>query len=398
MKLCLDHPDFDAQLQRTLAASNSGSADIGEALATARSVVSGNADDWFTRWSSVARATGEKARDAIRTGHILTAQRAFLRATEYWRQAIYFIRHDLNDARLQQGYREHRTAFRSAVPLLPWTVTMAEIPLGGAWMGAYLLRASAHADAPRPTLLLPCGYDSTAEAGYADAAFRALSRGYNAVLWDGPGQGGMLYEQRVPMRPDFEAVLTPVLDWVVRQPGVDATRLALVGRSFAGYLAPRAAAFENRLAALVCDPAQVEFVSRIVPGMLDEATWQRLLAGDPALDQQLEALRKNPEKREWYGARMATLGATTVGDFLRLQPEYSVASMAHKIRCPTLITEGEGDFASQGQELFERLTCPKTFVRFSESQGAGGHCCGLGQNLWEETVFDWLDETLGVRA
>ncbi len=113
---------------------------------------------------------------------------------------------------------------------------------------------------------------------------------------DGPGQGGMLYEQRVPMRPDFETVLTPVIDWVSKQPGVDAQRLAVVGRSFAGYLAPRAAAFEKRLAALVCDPGQVEFVSRIVPKMFDEATWQRVLAGDAALDKKLGRLARQSTK------------------------------------------------------------------------------------------------------
>ena len=95
---------------------------------------------------------------------------------------------------------------------------------------------------------------------------------------------------------------------------------------------------------------------------------------------------------------MRTLGAATVGDFLRLQPAYTVQSMAHAIACPTLITDGEGDFASQSQMLFDLLTCPKKLVRFTEAQGAGGHCCGLGQNLWEEFVFGWLDKILALEG
>ncbi|MES1180754.1 MAG: alpha/beta hydrolase, partial [Verrucomicrobiota bacterium] len=178
----------------------------------------------------------------------------------------------------------------------------------------------------------------------------------------------------------------------------DARRLALIGRSFAGYLAPRAAAFEKRLAALVCDPGQVEFVSRIVPKMFDEATWQRVLAGDAVLDKKLEGLLSSPQKREWYGARMATMGAKTPGDFLRQQPAYSFESMAGQIQCPTLVTDGEGDFASQSQKLFDLLKCEKKLMSFKEAQGAGGHCCGLGQTLWEETVFDWLDDLFGFRG
>jgi hypothetical protein len=397
MKLFFDDIEFDAQLQRTAAVVNSSSADLGEILATASRIAPGDFDDWFVKWSELAGATGKKAGDAAKAGHPVTAGKAYLRATEYWRQSIFFIRHDLDDHRLQRGYQEHRKAFRSAIPFLPWSVTTAEIPLEGARMGTYLFRPDADKGVARPILLIPCGYDSTAEAGYSNMAYMALPRGYNVLLWDGPGQGGMLYEQRVPMRPDFETALTPVIDWVSKQPGVDAQRLALVGRSFAGYLAPRAAAFEKRLAALVCDPGQVEFVSRIVPKMFDEATWQRVLAGDAALDKKLEGLLGSPQKREWYGARMATMGAKTPGDFLRQQPDYSFESMAGKIQCPTLVTDGEGDFASQSQKLFDLLKCEKKLVSFKEAQGAGGHCCGLGQTLWEETVFDWLDDQFGLR-
>lgn len=394
MKLFLDDAEFDAQLQRTLSAANAASADIGEALATARSVAPGDPGDWFAKWSALAQATHAKADAAATAGHQVTAGKAYLRATEYWRQAIFFLRHDLDDARLQSGYRQHREAFRKAIPFLPWNVTTAEIPLEGARMGAYLLRPDANTGTPRPTLLMPCGYDSTAEAGYSNPAYMALPRGYNVLLWDGPGQGGMLYEQRVPMRPDFENVVAPVIDWLLAQPGVDPARIGLIGRSFAGYLAPRAAAFEKRLAALVCDPGQVEFVSRLVPKMFDAKTWQAVLDRNPALDEKLDGLMANPMKKEWYGARMATTGAKTVGDYLRQQPSYTCEAVAGQIACPTLVTDGEGDFASQSGKLYDLLRCERKLILFTESQGAGGHCCGLGQTLWEEEVFAWLDTLL----
>ena len=130
----------------------------------------------------------------------MTARKAYLRAAEYWRQSIFFIRHDLDDPRLQGGYQAHRKAFRAAIPFMPWAVETIEIAFDGARMGGYLLRPDMDRATSRPTLLIPCGYDSTAEAGYCTAAYMALPRGYNVLLWDGPGQGGMLYEQRRPMR------------------------------------------------------------------------------------------------------------------------------------------------------------------------------------------------------
>jgi len=396
MTMFLGDREMDGQIQRTLAAAYSGSCDLGEALATAARITPGDYDGWHREWATTAGRCDALGDECLRAGHRVTAAKAFLRAVEYYRQAIFFIRHDLDDPRLLAGWRAHRAAFRKALPLLPLDAEIAGIPFGGAEMTAYLLRP-AGGRIPRPTVLAPCGFDSTAEAGYASTAHMALARGYNVLLWEGPGQGGMLYQHRVPMRPNFEHVLAPVIDWASAQDGVDPGRLALIGRSFAGYLAPRAAAFEPRIAALVCDPGQVEFVSRFVPGMVPENDWNRILASDPAADAALEGLLADPRGREYYGARMATFGAATLGDFLRMQPAYTVEPFASRISCPTLVTEGEGDFASQSRWLFDLLTCAKELRTFPAAEGAGGHCCGLGATIWEGAVFDWLDNVLALQ-
>src|SRR5205823_2018303 len=87
-------------------------------------------------------------------------------------------------------------------------------------------------------------------------AVAALRRGYHCLLFDGPGQGRPLIEQGLVMRPDWENVVRPVVDHALSRPDVDPQRLALIGWSFGGYLAPRAASGEHRLAALIADPGQ----------------------------------------------------------------------------------------------------------------------------------------------
>jgi hypothetical protein len=47
----------------------------------------------------------------------------------------------------------------------------------------------------------------------------------------------------------------------------------------------------------------------------------------------------------------------------------------------------------QPQELFDHLTCSKTFMRFTESEGAGDHCQAGARRLAFARVYDWLDET-----
>lgn len=391
-----DDAEMEAQPGRTLIAANAQSADLGEALATVARVTPGAYDGWFAQWSATARAAQAWGEAQLAAGRSVTARQAFLRATEYWRQAIFFIRNDLDDARLQEGWRAHRAAFRAAIPLLDADVVVDQIPLDGARMTAYLLRSPvpARSAAGRPVVLAPCGYDSTAEAGYAATGYMALKHGYDCLLWDGPGQGDMLYEQRVPMRPDFESVLVPVVDWLLAQEDVDPGRLAVIGRSFAGYLAPRGVSGESRISALVCDPGQLDFVSRLVGTLFEEQTWARILAADPDLDAELQARLDDPHQREWYGARMATMGATSVGELLRMQPAYTLEGRLERIACPVLVTEGEGDVASPSRELHEALPGRNELKLFRGGDGAGGIGEGLGATLSEEAVFDWLDRVL----
>ncbi|PYK14121.1 MAG: hypothetical protein DME64_11780 [Verrucomicrobia bacterium] len=83
-----------------------------------------------------------------------------------------------------------------------------------------------------------------------------VARGYHCLLFDGPGQARALIEQRLPMRPDWEKVVTPVVDVAVKLPGVDPEKIILAGWSFGGFLVVRAAAFEPRATAVIADPGQ----------------------------------------------------------------------------------------------------------------------------------------------
>ena len=62
---------------------------------------------------------------------------------------------------------------------------------------------------------------------------------------------------------------------------------------------------------------------------------------------------------------------------------------------PDVVTDNETDVVStgQGQLLYDALTCPKTFRRFT-GEGAEGHCEGMGQIVFWTAAFDWLDATL----
>ncbi len=121
-------------------------------------------------------------------------------------------------------------------------------------------------------------------------------------------------------------------------------------------------------------------------------------ADDSRADTLLAPMLATPSGRRYWLPRMAAHGTTTLHEYLRELLSYAMGSRVADIRCPTLITEAEGDFAGgQSQSLFEALQCPKEFRAFTYAEGAGGHLAGLGQQLWNGYVFSWLDRTLRAR-
>jgi hypothetical protein len=386
-KVFLGNPDYDSQLVRTLTAAIVDAGDLGEALATARRVDKLDGACWYDAWSqtaTVARAAGHTAQAK---GSRVTARHAFLRASEYFRQAYYFIRSDLDDHRLQSAYRGHVETFGAAAELMDHPAEHVRIPYEGTTLSGYFF-APDGSGAARPTLLFPCGYDSTAEAGWSNVP-PALQRGYNVLVFEGPGQGEALFTQRLYFRLDYEKVLTPVVDWVLERPEVDASRVALVGRSFAGYLAPRGAAFEHRLAALVCDPAQPDMGAHLPEG----------IAGKVAVPVVEMQVRFSGARAEFFGARMAAHGLSSVDAYLAVLRTFTMLPDAATISCPTLLIECENDFAGGGaQVLRDAMSVPADIMHLTADQGVDGHCGGPGAALWAEAAFDWLDRTVGDRS
>ena len=389
------HSDADmaSQLERTLIGGYARAADLGEVLAIAGRVEPGDYDGWFREWSAAANAATAAADDAFGSGTSALAWQAHLRAAEYWRQSYFFLRQHLDDERVLTAYRGQRAAFRNALPSLPAAVTAVEIPFRPRPMSGYFFQPIGGVG-PRPTVLLAGGFDSTAEEMHKYGAWTALALGWNVVTWDGPGQGGLLVEHQLPMRADYETVLTAVVDWTVAQENVDPAALFLIGRSLGGMLALRGATGEHRIAALVLDPGQHDFTSRFV-SIFSPDDWQRVLRADPDLDAAVEAFLEGPRNQFFYGSRMSAMGASTFGQWLRTLATFTVEGRTHLVTCPTLITEGEGDFASQSDKVFDALACEKQLSKLPASLGTGGHCCGLGQQIWQEVAFGWLASLLG---
>lgn len=208
-----------------------------------------------------------------------------------------------------------------------------------------------------------------------------IERGYNVLTFDGPGQYGPIHRERMPFRTDWEAVVTPIVDFALSLPGVDPERIVLMGVSMGGVLAPRAAAFEKRITALVADDGIYDFgapqIAAVPPDQREAFVAALNQKEAPELDRVLEESMNRSPTSKWAGehSRFVMGESTAHATFAKVLKFNLRDGIAEKITCPTLVLEAE-DHVLQGQpqELYDHLICPKTLMRFTVEEGAGAHC------------------------
>ena len=93
------------------------------------------------------------------------------------------------------------------------------------------------------------------------------------------------------------------------------------------------------------------------------------------------------------------LGADSYSDLVRKAAAYTLDGVAHLVTAPTLVLDAEQDqfFRGQPQRVAKELVnAETTLVTLTDEQGAGEHCHMGAMSLAHQTMFDWLDTTLGV--
>jgi hypothetical protein len=85
-------------------------------------------------------------------------------------------------------------------------------------------------------------------------------------------------------------------------------------------------------------------------------------------------------------------GTATPWKYFKMFQAYSLADVAKNIRCPTFVAEAENDRrCGRGKDLYNALKCPKEYVLFTASEGAGEHCETGGREVFFQKMFDCLD-------
>jgi dienelactone hydrolase len=379
-----------------------GGSDFGEVLFTAQKIEPGNYDSWHDEWSALGERIAGEAQRSAEGGHRVSARDSFLRACNYYRMAEFFLHGNPSDPRINLAFDRSVACFRSAAALFDPPIEPVEIPFEGTSLPGYFYRGSRAGAGP--TVVIHSGFDGTVEENHFFGAAAFAERGYHVLSFDGPGQPGMMHREGMVFRPDWETVVGAVLDYLLARPEADPTRIALMGISLGGELAPRAAAFDHRVKALVTFDGVYNLgengVQQVVPGTPEEQL--ALLQADsaPDLDARLaQAMAARPDFRWGMENGEWVLGTDSSRKTLLRMLDFNVAEgVAERIACPTLVCSGASDLflAGQAEKLYDHLTCPKTFISFTADEAADAHAQVGAMRLACSRIGDWLDDTFST--
>lgn len=397
LEFAFKDPTYSFQSLRAISGTAVGSGDIGECLVAISKIEENNDESWYEHWNRMAQQLEQDALKFKDGGNLISARSAFRRASNYYRTAEFFLHSNPEDPRIIATWEKSKNCFLEATKNLPHSVNPVKIPFENTTLPAYLCLVDS-SETPRPLLIAQTGFDGTAEEVYFAVGQAAIARGYNCLIFEGPGQGEVIRIQHIPFRPNWETVITPVVDYALSLKQVDKEKIALLGISFGGFLVPRALAFEHRVKIGMCNGGVFSFhevcMQNAPPGT-------EALLDDPKaskeMDESIQKMMKTDAGIRWaFGQGMYTFHAKTPSDWLRMSRPYTMNGITDKISSKMLVIDSDQDFQMKGQakKLYDALKSPKEFMLFTAEEGAGEHCQVGAYCISNERIFDWLDKNI----
>jgi dienelactone hydrolase len=330
-------------------------------------------------WTAVVDDLEAQAIADEDAGHRRSAGQKYFRATNYLTQA----------ERMQSARSPDRRAVyqrcldlaaRSFALLHPDT-TRVEVPFEGTHLPAYFTQAAG--DGPAPCVVMWNGLDSTKEHMYVSGFPHELAtRGISTLMVDCPGSGEALRFGGLTARVSTEDWAAACVDHLEGRGEVDRARIGLVGWSLGGYYAPRAAAFEKRLALCVAWGANHDW------GAVQK--------------RRLEREGENPVPHYWDHV-MWVWGETDLDTFIKNAEAVNLDGVVEHITVPFLVAHGENDRqipVRYAHRSFEQaVNSPGRELRiFTPAEGATEHI-GLDHLPHVSTfIADWIADTFAGRV
>jgi dienelactone hydrolase len=360
------HREWSIQTLRLIAEAQYGGADVNECYETSRRITPGDPESWQREWQALGETVEARGRAALADGHRVSARQHFFRACNYFRQADFFL--PGRDPRKRELFVRASENFQAGARLHTPPIERIEVPCGTERYAGYFCHPKNPPPGRWPAVLMLGGADSLAEELFFWGN-QITERSMALLLVDTPGRGSSLRLKNIHARHDYEVPVRAVIDYLASRPEVDPSRIGVVGVSMAGYYAPRAAAFESRIKALVLWCACYDLL-------------EDLYAFYPPIQGQLQ----------WI------LGAKDDAEARRLLTQFTLRGIAKQIRCPTLVSHGAEDVLMNPAgaiRLYEEMGSAEKHLKiWKGAEGGAVHCNYDNWSVSVPFMIDWIADRL----
>lgn len=183
-----------------------------------------NADSWYQTWFTLGETREQNGDFTLACAYFGLAQ-------------FYLSQYDTNKKEVVHRYLDN--FYRSHTEI---NYENYEVPYEGKYLPAIKVNIKANAS---KTLIVINGFDSfMEELLIAINFFQGLD--YNIIFFDGPGQGRALIDNDIKFISNFEKPVSAVIDYFALD------QVDVMGVSWGGYFAVRAAAYEKRIKNVIC--------------------------------------------------------------------------------------------------------------------------------------------------
>ncbi|MFG2714747.1 alpha/beta hydrolase family protein [Streptomyces goshikiensis] len=417
MRLFTD-PGFEFAALLDLGAAGMRASEVGEVLTAVNAInAAGASEQTFTEvfrsWgdrlaappATAGRGAGGDGGDGGRDTPSQTRRFRSLRAAQYYAQALFFVLGSARPGEEEALYRAGRGAWDTFGRLCSPAAVRARVPYEDTHLPVWFFTPEGPAR-PRPTVILTNGSDGQNLDMWTYGVSAALDRGWNALVYDGPGQGRLLFVEERIFTTRWERVVSPLVDWLERREDVDGDRIALTGLSMGGNLVARAAAFEHRLAAVACQPGCVspwlgfdEELRGIVTADKTETNrvWNEEVVPE-LTPSQAYAVKKRFEVFSVEALRAARAGRvfTDLWTPAQVAMGLDITKVAARIKAPTLVLDYDFEqfYPGQPRQMYDLLRARREYVKLTRATGAQLHCSPMAPQQHCDVVFDWLADVL----
>jgi dienelactone hydrolase len=360
------------QFRRALGETQEGGGAVSECFLAASRMIPGDKESWYSEWKRIPDRNLQRGNDERTKGHVRTAMNCWLRASEYYRQAEFWLLSD--DPRRLAAFTDMETCSHKFLAELNPKGEVLEIPYENSkTLYAYFVRAPFDTG-PQPCLICMGGLDSIKDEMWFMQAHGAVQRGISVLMIDGPGQGGTLSRHKIPTRPDYEVPIGRCIDYLETRKDVDHSRIAVCGSSLGGYYAARAGCYEHRLAAAISHGAIWS-----IPDLWATATEEHGLA----------------DHIKWVFA------AESVKEALEKAKPFTLDGHLENMKCSYLIVHGGFDVlgvsqASRVHDYAKARGVDVTLRFVSEDETGAEHCQHDNATIGQELMTDWLADRFGI--